>query len=420
MRRIHHEGTIVTISHPSGLQISGLEGLLLFLPSSEHTQRGERSQRQHPSANPPFPNRWYGTGTTMVSKVDSEPNSTLPPSQTEASKFTSTRRKPPTLEDRDKESFWHGIYYTVMILLNTMMYLTVICLAIYTAAVYYAPSMLVRTILLLYIPYVLLDRTHVHGITSWRWVSYETIEQVRSWPTLWAATAYFPAIVHKTHDLDPSKPYILTYHPHGVISMGLNCALNTNGAGFPELFPGLRRWGVTLREVFYFLLVREFVLALGFISCERSTLENKLREGDSIVLCTGGAEEALYAQKGRFTLYLKRRKGFIRLALETGAAVVPCLGFGENDAFATLDVANDSALMKTLLQIRKFLRFSTPIMTWPIPRRTPIHVVVGAPVQFAPGTSVDQCHTQYIQAVSQLYEAHKSKYGHEKIPLEII
>ena len=329
-------------------------------------------------------------------------------------------RTPPTLQDRQNESFWQGISYTIAILFNTVMYLSVVCFILYFCMVYYAPSTWVRTLLLLYIPYTLLDKTHITGAT--RWVSYETIEWVRSLPTFWASTAYFPAMLHKTHDLDPSKQYILSYHPHGVIGMGVNCTLNTNCAGFRELFPGLRRWGVTLREVFYFFLVRDYILLAGFISADRQALEQKLRQGDSIVLITGGAAEALYAQSGRFTLYLKRRQGFLKLALETGAAVVPCLGFGENDCFSTLDVTKHehASLMNLLLRIRKVLRFSTPLVTWPIPRRNPIHVVVGAPVAFAPGTSVEECHKQYIVAVTKLYNEHKAKYGHKDIPLEII
>ena len=337
----------------------------------------------------------------------------------EATLLSPASRRPPTLEDRQHETFWQGIYFTIVILLNTVMYLAVVCFAAYVATLYYCPSMIIRTLLLLYIPYAVLDRTHIHGAT--RWVSYETIEWVRSLSTFWASTAYFPAILHKTADLDPKQPYILSYHPHGVIGMGVNCTLNTNTAGFRELFPGLRRWGVTLREVFYFFLVREYILLAGFISADREALESKLRQGDSIVLITGGAAEALYAQSGRFTLYLKRRQGFIKLALETGAAVVPCLGFGENDSFSTLDVAKqDAGLMDLLLRIRKVLRFSTPLVTWPIPRRNPINVVVGAPVHFSKGASVEECHKQYVEALTKLYNEHKSKYGHKDIPLEII
>jgi len=230
-------------------------------------------------------------------------------------------------------------------------------------------------------------------------------------------------MLHKTVDLDPSQPYILSYHPHGIIGMGVNCTLNTNCAGFRELFPGLRRWGVTLREVFYLFLVRDYVLLAGFISADRQALLDKLRQGDSIVLITGGAAEALYAQRGRFTLYLKRRQGFLRLALETGSAVVPCLGFGENDAFSSIDatqLGHGAALMDILLRIRKVLRFSTPLVTWPVPLRNPTNVVVGAPLRFNPDSSVEDCHAQYLAAVTKLYHEHKSKYGHKDIPLEII
>lgn len=340
----------------------------------------------------------------------------------------------PSLEDKENETLWQQVYLTVVIMLNTVFYLAPLCMVALACAFYYGGT-IVRGLLLVYMAFILLDPTPSQGGSNYRWLSYETIEWVRSWPTFWSSTAYFPAILHKTQDLEPtlsnttttttqrqSQPYLFAYHPHGVIGMGVNCTLNTNCAGFRELFPGIRRWGVTLREAFFLPIIREYILAAGFISADKTALRTKLAQGDSVVLLVGGAAEALYAQPGRFTLYLQKRKGFIKLALETGAAIVPCLGFGENDAFDTYvpDAGQDKRLMQMLLSICKWLRFSTPLLKSPLPRRKPIHVVVGAPVKFDRDSSVEDCHAQYVAALTKLYNEHKAKYGHEHIPLEIL
>lgn len=47
----------------------------------------------------------------------------------------------------------------------------------------------------------------------------------------------------------------------------------------------------------------------------------------------GGAREALNARPGNYKLVLKERKGFIKIALETGAALVPVFSFGEVEVY---------------------------------------------------------------------------------------
>ncbi len=48
---------------------------------------------------------------------------------------------------------------------------------------------------------------------------------------------------------------------------------------------------------------------------------------------SGGAAEALDARPGNHILTLQNRRGFVRIALETGAYLIPVYSFGENDLF---------------------------------------------------------------------------------------
>jgi len=59
-------------------------------------------------------------------------------------------------------------------------------------------------------------------------------------------------------------------------------------------------------------------------------------KGQSIMLAIGGATESLYAGPGTMDLVLRRRKGFVRVALQTGASLVPVINFGENDVYSTI------------------------------------------------------------------------------------
>ncbi len=74
--------------------------------------------------------------------------------------------------------------------------------------------------------------------------------------------------------------------------------------------------------------------ALAAVGCHKKSVTRKLKQGDSVGLIIGGIEEVL---EGTFddkdVLYLKNRKGFIKIAMDHGSGVVPCFCFGENSLF---------------------------------------------------------------------------------------
>jgi len=53
--------------------------------------------------------------------------------------------------------------------------------------------------------------------------------------------------------------------------------------------------------------------------------------GSAITIVVGGAAESLYAHPGTNDLTLKKRLGFIKVAIREGAQLVPVFSFGEND-----------------------------------------------------------------------------------------
>ena len=289
-------------------------------------------------------------------------------------------------------------------------------LTLYASMLYFSPSW-VRTSLLVYFPFILLDPRPRIGQSA---IPYSLIEYFRYfWPYRVVAD-YFSATLVKTCELSPKDAYIFLYHPHGVIGMGSNMTLTTNMRDFPKVFPGIRRYGITLNASFYVPLFREWLLALGYIGANKSSLRRKLREKSSIVLVPGGAAEALHAHESNFRCYIKSRLGFIKLALETGAKPVPCLGFGENAAFSTFYTGNSSSLfLSWQRKLCKLLSFSLPVITNPIPNRVPITVVVGKPVEFR-SNDPQKCHDEYLEAVRKLYYENREKYGDVSVDIEFL
>lgn len=74
---------------------------------------------------------------------------------------------------------------------------------------------------------------------------------------------YFPMKLIKTVDLDPSRNYILGYHPHGIGSIGAFISFTTEGTGFSQKFPGINSYLCTLYSNFVFPFRREYLMLLG-------------------------------------------------------------------------------------------------------------------------------------------------------------
>jgi hypothetical protein len=95
-----------------------------------------------------------------------------------------------------------------------------------------------RPFLLAYSGYCILERSTSQSPQIKPWIRKWQNTLGSLWLVKWTAE-YFSTKLIKTVDLDPSHPYIFAYHPHGVISMGANLALSTNGCEFTKVFPGV-------------------------------------------------------------------------------------------------------------------------------------------------------------------------------------
>lgn len=56
-------------------------------------------------------------------------------------------------------------------------------------------------------------------------------------------------------------------------------------------------------------------------------------------------------QPGRETVFLRKRKGFIRIAMQAGAPVVPCFAFGQSQTFVGLTAGPAPGLAPLLLSL---------------------------------------------------------------------
>lgn len=96
--------------------------------------------------------------------------------------------------------------------------------------------------------------------------------------------------------------------------------LTTSGTNFSTLFPGIRPHLLTLASNFKIPLYRDLILSLGISSVSKKSCTNILRQGpgSAITIVVGGAAESLAAHPGTNDLTLRKRLGFIKIAVKEG------------------------------------------------------------------------------------------------------
>jgi len=190
---------------------------------------------------------------------------------------------------------------------------------------------------------------------------------------------------------------------------------------------------LTLDSNFRIPLYREYALRMGMASVSRESCEALLTRGGpngegmgrAITIVVGGARESLDARPGTFRLVLKRRKGFVKIAVRTGADLVPVLAFGENDLYDQVDAKTHAWVHKFQLLVKKIMGFTVPLFhargifnydVGMMPYRRPLNVVVGHPIkvmqQETPDRDyVESLHTQYVEEVERMWNEWKDTFA---------
>ncbi|KAI4537391.1 hypothetical protein MG293_012254 [Ovis ammon polii] len=106
-----------------------------------------------------------------------------------------------------------------------------------------------------------------------------------------------------------------------------------------------------------------FYLALRLVLGKESAAHILSRKGGGNLLSivTGDIQESLNARPGAYKLVLRNRKGFIRLTLMHGAALMPIFSFGENDIYEQVENSPGSWLRWFQDRLHKSTRGSIPL-----------------------------------------------------------
>ncbi|CAG8461702.1 7003_t:CDS:2 [Paraglomus brasilianum] len=273
-----------------------------------------------------------------------------------------------------------------------------------------------------YLLFLLFDIAPENGGRRFEWA-----RKARFWK--WYAD-YFPISLIKEADLDPSKNYIFGYHPHGVIAVGAWTNFATEATDFSKLFPGLIVRLLTLTSNFSIPFYRDHVMFQGVASVSRASCRNILNmgPGHSVMIVVGGAAESLNARPGVYDLTLKKRLGFVKLAVQNGACLVPVFSFGENDIWEQVDNEQGGIVWKLQKNMQRLLGFTLPLFhgrgvfnynVGLMPHRRPITTIVGNPIEVTQkdNPTEEELRTiqqKYIDELFRIWETYKDTYAENR------
>ncbi|KAG7102345.1 Diacylglycerol O-acyltransferase 2A like protein [Verticillium longisporum] len=152
--------------------------------------------------------------------------------------------------------------------------------------------------------------------------------------------------------------------------------------------------------------------------------------GRGVTIVIGGARESLEAQPGHLRLIIKGRKGFIKMALRTGADLVPVLAFGENDLYDQLSPRTHPMVHRIQMFLLNVFKFTLPalhgrgILNYDVgvmPYRRPLNIVVGKPIRVAAAMTpqpdqadIDRLHALYVAELQKLWETYKDQFAKDR------
>mmetsp|Transcript_15648 Transcript_15648/g.20393 ORF Transcript_15648/g.20393 Transcript_15648/m.20393 type:complete len:347 (-) Transcript_15648:11-1051(-) len=192
----------------------------------------------------------------------------------------------------------------------------------------------------------------------------------------------------------------------------------------PNTFHRLRSLAASV--LFRIPAIREISLWSNCVDASRSVAERLLKRGRSLMILPGGQAEQMRTIFGRERIYLNRRKGFIRLAINHNVPIIPVYVFGCSDYYKTSNFALNfrlSLLKNTGIAIPLAFGWGGHLLC---PRPVDTTVVLGAPLRFKfeDGLSeverVDAAHGQFCDAIRALFDKHKGPLGYGERELEII
>lgn len=212
------------------------------------------------------------------------------------------------------------------------------------------------------------------------------------------------------------RHFVLAAQPHGIISYVGICSASACSRklllGFPTAAASV---------IMKFPVLKNVMGVFGLVDASKGSLMRALtRHG--VVIYIGGIAELFLSSARREVLFVQKRKGFIKLAMQAGCDVIPLYLFGNTTVLSALSVGPLAALSRSA---GVSLTYFWGRWGLPLPRPVKLVYVRGAPlgmpkIDEPTQQQIDEWHAKYVSEVTRIFNEHKgtlSDYAEKQLEM---
>ncbi|CAE8639533.1 unnamed protein product [Polarella glacialis] len=219
-------------------------------------------------------------------------------------------------------------------------------------------------------------------------------------------------------EVDRSKRYMITWHPHGFI---VYCPIMLLSEKSIVGEPVGRPWHCTgATNIFDLPVVGDVLTLINGRPVDRKSLESIIAKGGSVAIQPGGIAEQAVTRHDQEQAFFPAKLGFVRMAIQSGTPILMLYVFGENQLFK-----RTGGLEWLTKRIFAATGLTIPIWSgkWGVPQNilplaTDIHSRWGNPVEVGPADpnpsdeKVEEVFQRYLVELQRLFYAN----CHECLP----
>jgi len=203
--------------------------------------------------------------------------------------------------------------------------------------------------------------------------------------------AWFPNMERHYFPLPDRGLYCV--HPHGVFTIGVQLLLT-------DLALAEKSKVVVCTAPFLSTIAPVAVMVLRALnidvcSARKEPMRDHMRQGHTLILTPGGFHEM--SLMGDERVYIKKRKGFLAIAIKEGYTIIPTYCLGEAHTYHTLKGRESWRFHANAFDIPTIIFYGHYLCPF-VPRRIPLTLIVGPqiplPKKNRPG--IEEDHKRYI------------------------
>mmetsp|Transcript_21984 Transcript_21984/g.33563 ORF Transcript_21984/g.33563 Transcript_21984/m.33563 type:complete len:364 (+) Transcript_21984:132-1223(+) len=255
-------------------------------------------------------------------------------------------------------------------------------------------------------------------------------ERLYQYPAKWimsCAEEYFGLqTVFEDEDAirDSDKAIIFALEPHDMLPFSVFAF-----SPYLKRVPGKEVSALMTSVVFALPFIKQVYTWVGGNPVDKKTFLSRLGNNLAVSFVPGGVQEVTMMDPNKpdeILLFLKKRKGFIKIALQTGSPIVPVFNFGLIGSYKYFLPRG-----KLMSKFARFIGF-LPVIFWGrfgIPMGIPnpnvqtlvFGEVIQVPKEEQPTQeSIDKYHALVVDEMGKLFERHKEQYGYSDRTLRIV